>query len=44
MLLPQEADGLVLVNIDTGSVTSSSDEDVDIPDIPLLAAQTFVQR
>ncbi|XP_045037482.2 DENN domain-containing protein 3 isoform X3 [Desmodus rotundus] len=40
----KEADGLVLVNIDTGSVTSSSDEDVDIPDIPLLAAQTFVQR
>ncbi|KAM5314568.1 DENN domain-containing protein 3 isoform 2-T3 [Glossophaga mutica] len=40
----KEADGLVLVNIDAGSVTSSSDEDVDVPDIPLLAAQTFVQR
>lgn len=40
----QEADGLILINIDNGSVTCSSDEDVDVPDIPLLAAQTFTQR
>lgn len=40
----QEADGLILINIDNGSVTCSSDEDVDVPDMPLLAAQTFTQR
>ncbi|XP_040149519.2 DENN domain-containing protein 3 isoform X6 [Ictidomys tridecemlineatus] len=42
----KEADGLVLIDIDHGSVTcsKSSECDVDIPDIPLLAAQTFVQR
>nr|XP_030731795.1 DENN domain-containing protein 3 isoform X8 [Globicephala melas] len=39
-----EADGLILINIDTGSITYSNDEDVDVPDIPLLAAQTFIQR
>ncbi|XP_058132085.1 DENN domain-containing protein 3 isoform X2 [Dasypus novemcinctus] len=42
----QEADGLVLVNIDCGSVTCSRSlsSDVTIPDLPLLAAQTFIQR
>ncbi|XP_039088930.1 DENN domain-containing protein 3 isoform X1 [Hyaena hyaena] len=40
----KEADGLILINIDSGTITSSNDEDVDIPDIPLLAAQTFIQR
>uniref|UniRef100_A0A452V3C9 DENN domain-containing protein 3 n=1 Tax=Ursus maritimus TaxID=29073 RepID=A0A452V3C9_URSMA len=40
----KEADGLILINIDNGSVTCSSDEDVDVPDMPLLAAQTFTQR
>uniref|UniRef100_A0A8C9JBJ5 DENN domain containing 3 n=1 Tax=Panthera tigris altaica TaxID=74533 RepID=A0A8C9JBJ5_PANTA len=40
----QEADGLILINIDNGSVTYSNDEDIDVPDIPLLAAQTFIQR
>ncbi|XP_027961408.1 DENN domain-containing protein 3 isoform X1 [Eumetopias jubatus] len=40
----KEADGLILINIDNGSVTCSNDEDVDVPDIPLLAAQTFIQR
>ncbi|XP_054446520.1 DENN domain-containing protein 3 [Pteronotus mesoamericanus] len=40
----KEADGLVLINIDAGSVSSSSSEEVDVPDIPLLAAQVFVQR
>ncbi|XP_059528413.1 DENN domain-containing protein 3 isoform X1 [Myotis daubentonii] len=37
----KEADGLVLINIDSGSVTCSGS---DVPDIPLLAAQTFIQR
>uniref|UniRef100_A0A8C0QMI9 DENN domain-containing protein 3 n=2 Tax=Canis lupus familiaris TaxID=9615 RepID=A0A8C0QMI9_CANLF len=40
----KEADGLVLINIDNGSITCSNEEDVDLPDIPLLAAQTFIQR
>ncbi|XP_014643509.1 PREDICTED: DENN domain-containing protein 3, partial [Ceratotherium simum simum] len=40
----KEADGLILINIDNGSITYSSDEDIDVPDIPLLAAQTFIQR
>lgn len=39
----KEADGLILINIDTGSITSSNSEDADVPDIPLLAAQTFIQ-
>lgn len=42
-LISQEADGLILINIDNGSITSSSDN-MDVPDIPLLAAQTFIQR
>nr|XP_044999691.1 DENN domain-containing protein 3 isoform X2 [Jaculus jaculus] len=42
----QEADGLILIDIDHGSVTcsKSSDHDRDIPDVPLLPAQTFIQR
>ncbi|XP_066121675.1 DENN domain-containing protein 3 isoform X1 [Saccopteryx bilineata] len=40
----KEADGLVLINIDSGSITSSSDDGLDVPDIPFLAAQTFIQR
>nr|XP_055169968.1 DENN domain-containing protein 3 isoform X3 [Nyctereutes procyonoides] len=40
----KEADGLVLINIDNGTITCSNDEDVDLPDVPLLAAQTFIQR
>ncbi|XP_036119777.1 DENN domain-containing protein 3 isoform X1 [Molossus molossus] len=40
----KEADGLVLINIDSGSVTCSGGDGADIPDIPLLAAQTFIQR
>lgn len=35
---------MILINIDTGSITSSNSEDADVPDIPLLAAQTFIQR
>ncbi|KAM8785713.1 DENN domain-containing protein 3 isoform 2-T2 [Rhynchonycteris naso] len=40
----KEADGLVLINIDSGSITYSSDDGLDVPDIPFLAAQTFIQR
>ncbi|XP_061294447.1 DENN domain-containing protein 3 isoform X3 [Bos javanicus] len=40
----KEADGLILINIDSGNITYSNDEEVDVPDIPLLAAQTFIQR
>nr|XP_044637044.1 LOW QUALITY PROTEIN: DENN domain-containing protein 3 [Equus asinus] len=40
----KEADGLILINIDNGSITYSSDDGIDVPDIPLLAAQTFMQR
>lgn len=42
----KEADGLVLIDIDHGSVTCSKspDDDIDIPDIPLLLAQAFIQR
>ncbi|XP_045857499.1 DENN domain-containing protein 3 isoform X3 [Meles meles] len=39
-----EADGLILINMDNGSVTCSGDREVDVPDIPLLAAHTFIQR
>nr|XP_019580218.1 PREDICTED: DENN domain-containing protein 3 isoform X2 [Rhinolophus sinicus] len=39
----KEADGLILINIDNGSITYSSDN-MDVPDVPLLAAQTFIQR
>ncbi|XP_053414950.1 DENN domain-containing protein 3 isoform X1 [Nycticebus coucang] len=40
----KEGDGLVLINIDHGSITYSKSSDNDIPDIPLLAAQMFIQR
>ncbi|XP_074120769.1 DENN domain-containing protein 3 isoform X2 [Sminthopsis crassicaudata] len=45
----KEADGLILINIDNGNITYSKsleddDNDIDIPDIPLQAAQTFIQR
>ncbi|EHB17990.1 DENN domain-containing protein 3 [Heterocephalus glaber] len=42
----KEADGLILIDIDHGSITCSrsSDNDMDIPDIPLLVAQMFIQR
>ncbi|XP_024903359.1 DENN domain-containing protein 3, partial [Pteropus alecto] len=40
----KEADGLVLINIDDGTVTHSRDGDLAVPGIPLLAAQTFIQR
>ncbi|XP_072805905.1 DENN domain-containing protein 3 isoform X2 [Vicugna pacos] len=40
----KEADGLILINIDSGSIAHLRKEDAAVPDIPLLAAQTFVQR
>lgn len=40
----QEADGLVLINIDHGTVTHAGDGDLAVPGLPLLAARTFVQR
>ncbi|XP_033616780.1 DENN domain-containing protein 3 isoform X3 [Fukomys damarensis] len=42
----READGLILIDIDHGSITCSkySDNDMNIPDIPLLVAQMFIQR
>ncbi|XP_020012516.1 DENN domain-containing protein 3 isoform X2 [Castor canadensis] len=41
----KEADGLILIDIDRGSITcsQSSDSGLDIPEVPLLAAQTFIQ-
>ncbi|GAB1299432.1 DENN domain-containing protein 3 [Apodemus speciosus] len=41
-----EADGLVLIDIDHGTVncSKSSADNIDIPDVPLLLAQTFIQR
>ncbi|XP_015991472.2 DENN domain-containing protein 3 isoform X2 [Rousettus aegyptiacus] len=40
----KEADGLVLINIDHGTVTHAGDGDLAVPGLPLLAARTFVQR
>ncbi|KAM4865580.1 DENN domain-containing protein 3 [Thomomys bottae] len=42
----KEADGLVLIDIDRGSVTcpESPDDSLGIPEVPLAAAQTFIQR
>ncbi|XP_062043922.1 DENN domain-containing protein 3 isoform X2 [Lepus europaeus] len=42
----KEADGLILINIDQGSVTHSrsSDQAAAVPEVPLLAAQAFIQR
>lgn len=35
------ADGLILINISNGSISCSNDNNVDIPNVPLPAAQTF---
>ncbi|XP_037354764.1 DENN domain-containing protein 3 isoform X2 [Talpa occidentalis] len=40
----KEADGLVLISVDSGSVTCSNDQGVSVPNVPLLEAQTFIQR
>lgn len=42
-LLWQETSDLILVNLDDGSVRSSSSDTVDLPDIPPAAADCFTQ-
>ncbi|XP_055020182.1 DENN domain-containing protein 3-like isoform X2 [Boleophthalmus pectinirostris] len=39
-----ETDDLVLINLDNGSVSTSSSETVDLPEIPQSAAECFTQR
>lgn len=40
----QETDDLILVNIDDGSVSTSSSETVELPEVPPAAADCFTQR
>lgn len=40
----QETDDLILVNIDDGSVSTSSSETVELPEVPQAAADCFTQR
>ncbi|XP_028281858.1 DENN domain-containing protein 3-like [Parambassis ranga] len=39
-----ETDDLILINIDNGSISTSSSDTVDLPDIPAAAADCFAQR
>ncbi|KAL0985281.1 hypothetical protein UPYG_G00154950 [Umbra pygmaea] len=39
-----ETDDLILVNIDNGTVSSSSSETLDLPDVPFAAAECFAKR
>ncbi|XP_033855565.3 DENN domain-containing protein 3-like isoform X4 [Acipenser ruthenus] len=39
-----ETDDLILINIDNGSISSSSSRELDIPDVPLGAAECFMSR
>ncbi|XP_047454775.1 DENN domain-containing protein 3-like isoform X2 [Mugil cephalus] len=39
-----ETDDLIMINIDNGSVSTSSSDTVDLPDIPPAAAECFTQR
>uniref|UniRef100_UPI0037E7B832 DENN domain-containing protein 3-like isoform X2 n=1 Tax=Semicossyphus pulcher TaxID=241346 RepID=UPI0037E7B832 len=39
-----ETDDLILMNIDNGTVTTSSSDTVDLPEIPQAAADRFTQR
>ncbi|XP_062278591.1 DENN domain-containing protein 3-like [Scomber scombrus] len=39
-----ETDDLILINIDNGSISTSCSETIDLPDIPLPAADCFTQR
>ncbi|XP_033496322.2 DENN domain-containing protein 3-like [Epinephelus lanceolatus] len=39
-----ETDDLILINIDKGSVSTSYSETLDLPEIPLAAADCFTQR
>lgn len=43
-LSSQETDDLILVNIDDGTVSSSSSDGVDLPDVPLAARECFLTR
>lgn len=43
-MISQETDDLILVNIDNGSVSTSSSETVDLPQIPPAARDCFAQR
>lgn len=40
----QKTDDLILINIDNGSVSTSSSDTVDLPKIPPAAAECFTQR
>ncbi|MEQ2274357.1 hypothetical protein XENORESO_019199, partial [Xenotaenia resolanae] len=39
-----ETDDLILVNIDDGSISTSLSDAIDIPEIPVAAADYFIQR
>uniref|UniRef100_A0A3Q2DZ75 DENN domain containing 3 n=1 Tax=Cyprinodon variegatus TaxID=28743 RepID=A0A3Q2DZ75_CYPVA len=39
-----ETDDLILVNIDQGNVSTSLSDAIDLPEIPLAAADCFIQR
>uniref|UniRef100_A0A8C7DD86 DENN domain-containing protein 3 n=1 Tax=Oncorhynchus kisutch TaxID=8019 RepID=A0A8C7DD86_ONCKI len=39
-----ETDDLILVNIDDGTVSSSWSDGIDLPDVPLAAAECFIKR
>lgn len=43
-MISQETDDLILVNIDNGSVSTSSSETLDAPQIPPAARDLFAQR
>lgn len=40
----QETEELILVNIDDGIIQSSCSETIDLPAIPLAAAESFISR
>uniref|UniRef100_A0A7N6AAA9 UDENN domain-containing protein n=1 Tax=Anabas testudineus TaxID=64144 RepID=A0A7N6AAA9_ANATE len=42
--IASETDGLIIVNIDKGSVSTSCSKTFDLPDIPPAAADCFAQR
>uniref|UniRef100_A0A674ELC6 DENN domain-containing protein 3 n=1 Tax=Salmo trutta TaxID=8032 RepID=A0A674ELC6_SALTR len=39
-----ETDDLILVNIDDGTVSSSWSDGIDLPDVPMAAAECFITR
>ncbi|MEQ2159952.1 hypothetical protein GOODEAATRI_028475, partial [Goodea atripinnis] len=44
LLYLQETEDLILVNVDDGSIQASWSEALDLPDIPLSAAECFISR